>query len=269
VGNVVAYLDMPQVGDMLLKILLLDREPHNQPSVDVSWKFTSFIVLTDPFIQWFCEHDLMRRLAEALSPQTDVKFHQPALELIKNIILMSSFTPTPGRKEASVLSSNRLSRDLVSPSNSMLLAANLFGNQVAFSPHPSVSPSNLKIDSTTPSESIQANSLSSFMSTASTIMELIRKNNSDYFEQYLFLRAREHLMAVQESFQSQDGQNAEDEEKDSDECREALEASMEDIMAKCGLVNLATLISACCDNLHLLQERLKKPQSSVRFFLDL
>lgn len=88
-------------------------------------------------------------------------------------------------------------------------------------------------------------------------MELIRKNNSDYFEQYLFLRAREHLMAVQESIQleAKDG--------DSLDCRPALENAMEEIMSKCGLVNLGTLISAICDHLHLLQDRLRQPYSSA------
>jgi serine/threonine-protein phosphatase 6 regulatory subunit 3 len=96
------------------------------------------------------------------------------------------------------------------------------------------------------------------MNTASTVMELIRKHNSDYFEQYLFLRAREHLMAVQESTQQQNGKDDE-----CQDCRPELEAAMDEIMSKCGLVNLGTLISAICDHLHLLQERLRRPHSSV------
>jgi serine/threonine-protein phosphatase 6 regulatory subunit 3 len=190
----------------------------------------------------------MKQLVEKLSAQSDTRAHQPALELIKNVILMSSFTPTPGRREASVLSSNRLSRDLVSSPNSALLINNLF---------PPLEP--LSSEDSAFDGGNEA-SVSSFMSTAASVMELIRKNNSDYFEQYLFLRAREHLMAVQENFQREH----EGREGEPEDVKPILEAAMDEIMAKCGLVNLSTLISAICDRLHLLQERLKRPHSSVR-----
>lgn len=193
----------------------------------------------------------MKQLLQKISPESDIGAHQSVLELIKNIILMSSFTPTPGRKEASVLSSNRLSRDLVSLSNSSQLITHLF---------PSKTPKISQVDTTPgpPTDNLPNDaSISSFMNTASTVMELIRKNNSDYFEQYLFLRAREHLMEVQEKMQ----QEAKD--GDSLDCRPALESAMEEIMAKCGLVNLGTLISAICDHLHVLQDRLRQPHSSV------
>jgi serine/threonine-protein phosphatase 6 regulatory subunit 3 len=193
----------------------------------------------------------MKQLVEKLSAQSDTRAHQPALELLKNVILMSSFTPTPGRREASVLSSNRLSRDLVSSANSALLITNIFPPSESFS-------SSSSEDSAFGGDNEA--SVSSFMSTAASVMELIRKNNSDYFEQYLFLRAREHLMAVQENFQKEH-EGAEGEPED---VKPVLEAAMDEIMTKCGLVNLSTLISAICDRLHLLQERLKKPYSSVR-----
>jgi serine/threonine-protein phosphatase 6 regulatory subunit 3 len=245
---------MPQVADLLLKVLLLDREPTNEPVVDVrefQGPFTNYVLT---LIQWLCDQHLMKQLLEKISPQSDVGAHQSTLELIKNIILMSSFTPTPGRKEASVLSSNRLSRDLVSSSNSTHLITHLFP------PQPSeVLPATTALVSEPPTDvSANGSNISSFMSTSSTVMELIRKNNSDYFEQYLFLRAREHLMAVQESIQQQNGKDEE-----APDCRPELEAAMEEIMSKCGLVNLGTLISAICDHLHLLQERLRRPHSSV------
>ncbi|CCA74558.1 hypothetical protein PIIN_08510 [Serendipita indica DSM 11827] len=236
--DILRHLELPQVADMLLKILLLDRESTNEPVVD-----------------WLCEQSLMEQLIRKMSPNNDAVVQQAALESIKNIILMSSFTPTPGRKEASVLSSNRLSRNLVSTSNSGILIGQLFPSKQAQkiadpnTPH-SASSSGLNLDGDVDAE------VSSFMNAASTVMELIRKNNSDYFEQYLFLRAREHLMAVQEAMMQE-----EHPEGESTDCRPALEAAMEEIMAKCGLVNLGTLISAICDNLHVLQARLKEPRS--------
>jgi serine/threonine-protein phosphatase 6 regulatory subunit 3 len=202
----------------------------------------------------------MKQLVQRLSPQNSIKTHQAVLELIKNIILMSSFTPTPGRKEASVLSSNRLSRDLVSPSNAILLISNLFQDKSSLSPITSpTSTSTRVVDSNSTVES----SVSSFLTTASTIMELIRKNNSDYFEQYLFLRAREHLIAVQENLQQQEREVSSEPE----DFRPALEAAMDEIMSKCGLVNLSFLIATICDRLQVLQYRLQTPKSNVRFLL--
>ncbi|KAG8844295.1 hypothetical protein FRB91_002716 [Serendipita sp. 411] len=233
--DMLRHIEMPQVGDVLLKILLLDREPTKAPVVE-----------------WFCEQQLMKLLVQNLSAEHGAAVHQSTLELIKNIILMSSFTPTPGRKEASVLSSNKLSRNLVSPSNSELVISQLFPN---INPHSSSSdqtPSSRLSNSQTDIE----NQVSSIMSTASIIMELIRKNNSDYFEQYLFLRAREHLMSVQEGMLAQRSAD-----EPVDDFKPVLEAAMEDIMAKCGLVNLGALISAICDHLHVFQERLRKPLS--------
>ncbi|KAG8833712.1 hypothetical protein FRC17_010175 [Serendipita sp. 399] len=236
--DMLQHIEMPQVADVLLKILLLDREPTRASVVD-----------------WLCEQQLMKLLVQNVSAERDAAVHQSTLELVKNIILMSSFTPTPGRKEASVLSSNKLSRDLVSSSNSALLISHLF-------PHLNASNSSLtRIPSSSqPSSSPHdiENQVSSIMSTASIIMELIRKNNSDYFEQYLFLRAREHLMSVQENLLSQRSADS-----PVDDCKPALEAAMEDIMTKCGLVNLGSLISAICDHLHIFQERLKKPLSLI------
>lgn len=163
---------------------------------------------------------------------------------------MSSFTPTPGRKEASVLSSNRLSRDLVSPFNAVLLISNLFQDDPSAS---LASPSSLAV-----MDRVER-SVSSFLTTASTIMELIRKNNSDYFEQYLFLRAREHLITVQEGLQQQERESS----SEAEDFRPALEAAMDEIMSKCGLVNLSILIAAICDRLQVLQDRLQTPKSNV------
>lgn len=191
-----------------------------------------------------------------LSPTHDSRTHQAALDLIKTLIRLSAFSPTPGRKEIMVLSSNRLSREMVSPHNSGIMAENLFRGATP-SPHhihnhyPLESPSSSSIDDLTfETESI----VSSFLTTAAIVMELIRLNNSDYFEQYLFHTAREQLIQVQQEATKTGNTN----------CRAALEKAMEDVMSKVGLVNLTSLLDGICDRLHLFQTLLKKPRSSVR-----
>ena len=191
-----------------------------------------------------------------LSPTHDSRIHQAALDLIKTLIRLSAFSPTPGRKEIMVLSSNRLSREIVSPHSSGIMAENLFRGATLPPRHihnhhligslsaPSVD------DLAFETESI----VSSFLTTAATVMELIRLNNSDYFEQYLFHTAREQLIQVQQEAAKTGNTH----------CREALEKAMEDVMSKVGLVNLTSLLDGICDRLHLFQALLKKPRSSVR-----
>ena len=190
-----------------------------------------------------------------LSPTHDSRTHQAALDLIKTLIRLSAFSPTPGRKEIMVLSSNRLSREIVSPHNSGIMAENLFRGAAPSSHHlhnhyPIESRSSSIDDLTFETESI----VSSFLTTAATVMELIRLNNSDYFEQYLFHTAREQLIQVQQEANKTGNTN----------CRAALEKAMEDVMSKVGLVNLTSLLDGICDRLHLFQVLLKKPRSSVR-----
>jgi serine/threonine-protein phosphatase 6 regulatory subunit 3 len=191
-----------------------------------------------------------------LSPTHDSRTHQAALDLIKTLIRLSAFSPAPGRKEIMVLSSNRLSREIVSPHNSGIMAENLFRGAAPPSTHvhnhyPIESLSSPSIDDLAfETESI----VSSFLTTAATVMELIRLNNSDYFEQYLFHTAREQLIQVQHEATKTGNIN----------CRAALEKAMEDVMSKVGLVNLTSLLDGICDRLHLFQALLKKPRSSVR-----
>ena len=135
------------------------------------------------------------------------------------------------------------------------MAENLFRGAAPSSPHihnhyPIESRSSSIDDLTFETESI----VSSFLTTAATVMELIRLNNSDYFEQYLFHTAREQLIQVQQEANKTGNTN----------CRAALEKAMEDVMSKVGLVNLTSLLDGICDRLHLFQALLKKPRSSVR-----
>ena len=87
----------------------------------------------------------------------------------------------------------------------------------------------------------------------SIIIELIRKNNSDYFEPYLFHTLRNRLIQVQQHLHVQ-----------SDEGREALEKTFNELVDRMGVVHLGPLLEIMCDRLERFQQLLHKPRSSVR-----
>lgn len=92
----------------------------------------------------------------------------------------------------------------------------------------------------------------------SIIIELIRKNNSDYFEPYLFHTIRNRLIQVQQHLHVQ-----------SDEGRETLETAFNELVDRMGVVHLGPLLEIMCDRLERFQQLLHKPRSSVNIFYTL
>jgi serine/threonine-protein phosphatase 6 regulatory subunit 3 len=92
-------------------------------------------------------------------------------------------------------------------------------------------------------------STSSVVHSVSVIVELIRKNNSDYFEPYLFHTLRNRLIQVQQL----PGSN-----------REALEQAMKEMVDRMGVVHLGPLLEIMCSHLETLQLFLNNPRSMVR-----
>ena len=89
----------------------------------------------------------------------------------------------------------------------------------------------------------------------SIIIELIRKNNSDYFEPYLFHTIRNRLIHIQQHMHMQ-----------SDEGRESLEQAFNEMVHRMGVVHFGPLLEIMCDRLERFQQLLHKPRSTVRFF---
>lgn len=92
---------------------------------------------------------------------------------------------------------------------------------------------------------------SSVIHSISVIIELIRKNNSDYFEPYLFHTLRNRLIQVQQQLQG------------ADNARETLEAAMKEMVDRMGVVNLGPLLDAMCERLSDFQRFLLQPRSLV------
>lgn len=98
-------------------------------------------------------------------------------------------------------------------------------------------------------------SISSVVNSVSVIVELIRKNNSDFFEPYLFHTLRTRLIQVQQQLDMQ-----------SEDCREALEQAMSEMVDRMGLVYLGPVLEIFSARLDDLQRLLIKPRSLVRSY---
>jgi serine/threonine-protein phosphatase 6 regulatory subunit 3 len=213
-------------------------------------------------IQWLSSENLMGRLIELLSPAHSSEIHTVVADLIKGIISMA--TPSPGAGLTEGLqngpASNRFARELAHPNSISKLAdyiLNDFGGKhdgVTASPralrHEAGNSAELYPDelADTALPNIQS-STSSVVQSISIIIELIRKNNSDYFEPYLFHTLRNRLIQVQQQLHSDD--------------RETLERAMKEMVDRMGVVHLGSVLEIMCGRLDKLQQYLREPRSLV------
>jgi len=182
-------------------------------------------------------------------------------ELIKGIISMA--TPSPGAGLTEGLqngpASNRFARELAHPNSVSKLTdymLNDFGGDQGtvtsrIIPDDAENISG-RLDSNESANSILPNiqsATSSVIHSISIIIELIRKNNSDYFEPYLFHTLRNRLIQVQQQLNSDD--------------RETLERAMKEMVDRMGVVHLGPVLEIICDRLDTLQRYLREPRSLV------
>lgn len=231
-----------------------------------------------PFTQWLTSEKLIPRLVDLLSPTQPPEIHLVAADVIKGIVAMSA--PSPGASALNdgvqhVPASNCFARELASRENisnllrfmldevplggDLLPKVNGFTNftpeNSALSRARSSSPKHLEDDSdhfeTTDLPNAES-ATSSVVNSISIIIELIRKNNSDYFEPYLFHNLRNRLIQVQQQLhmQSEDG-------------REVLERAMKELVDRMGVVHLGAMLEVMCERLHGFQGLLKRPRSLV------
>lgn len=228
--------------------------------------------------QWLTSERLVPRLIDLLSPTQPPEIHLVAADVIKGIITMSA--PSPGASALNdglqhVPASNCFARELASRENvSKLLRFMLDDVPPGEDSLPKLNgfkaftPEKIPLPKTRPgspgdledySEQIETIDLpnaesatSSLVNSISVVIELIRKNNSDYFEPYLFHNLRNRLIQVQQQLhmQSEDG-------------REVLERAMKELVDRMGVVHLGSMLEVMCSRLHSFQELLKRPRSLV------
>lgn len=178
--------------------------------------------------------------------------HTVVSELIKGIISMASPSPGAGLTEnlANGPASNRFARELAHRDSVSKLVDYILAD-------PAAEPPNAARDSTSASSVATLPSPESFSSSVvhsiSIIIELIRKNNSDYFEPYLFHTLRNRLIQVQQHLQSQP-----------EDGRETLELAMKEMVDRMGVVHLGSVLEIIGERLETFQKYLRNPRSMVR-----
>lgn len=198
----------------------------------------------------------MPRLIERLSPNYPADMHAVVSEVIKNIITMAAPSPGSGLSEGlnNGPASNRFARELAQKQSLTRLTDFIL---LKFSPD-SVSTTTLDFDSV-PEFSLlpdHESSSSAVVHSIGIIIELIRQNNSDYFEPYLFHTLRTRLIQFQQQLHNY-----------ADDGREVLEQAMQEMVNRMGVVHLGPLLELMIERLPEFQQYLKEPRSLVCIFL--
>lgn len=190
-----------------------------------------------------------------LSPSHSSDMQSVVSELIKGIISMAS--PSPGAGLTDNLqngpASNRFARELARHDNVSKLVDYILAD---YGPEPDEDLNDAMEEPRTPKIQTlptSASSASSVVLSISIIVELIRKNNSDYFEPYLFHTLRNRLIQIQQHLQTR-----------SDDGRETLEQAMKEMVDRMGVVHLGAVLQIISERLDVFQQYLRKPRSTVR-----
>lgn len=234
----------------------------------------------------------MSKLIDLLAPSQTPNMHTVVADLIKGIISMAAPSPAAGLGDgmSNGPASNRFARELAHR-NSVTKLTSYILSEYPVPPPPSppvLSDSQLaaklslkiKADSKgkthekqpqpaapqppppPPIEELDEygnptlpnaeSTTSSVVQSICIIIELIRQNNSDYFEPYLFHTLRNRLIHVQQQLHmhTQDG-------------RAALEQAMKDMVNRMGVVHLGPVLDIMIDKLEDLQKYLRQPRSLV------
>lgn len=112
-------------------------------------------------------------------------------------------------------------------------------------------------------------STSSLIHVASVIIELMRKNNSDFFEPYLFHTIRQRLIHIQQQYLPQLERPGMDAERRAEDDRLIFERAMADMTDQMGIVNFGPLLSTLTARLPQFQALLQNPRSLVRWYATL
>lgn len=202
----------------------------------------------------------MGRLLDLLSPNYTPSVHTVVTDLVKNIISMA--TPSPGAGLTEGLqngpASNRFARELATKQNVTKLTNYMLTDFSADSCNtPTEDTVSEEEDGRLSSPTFES-STSSVVQSIAIIIELIRKNNSDYFEPYLFHTLRNRLIQVQQQSHLA-----------GEDIRAALEQVMQEMVHRMGVVHLGAVLEVMSERLEDFQKYLKAPRSSVCSVFDM
>jgi len=197
----------------------------------------------------------MGRLIGLLSPLHSSDVHAVVSELIKGIISMAAPSPGAGLTDGlqNLPASNRFARELARRDSISTLVGYILQEFKEDTSTERPDDKHHSDQSTTPGYEFPDRhfATSSVVHSISIIIELIRKNNSDYFEPYLFHTLRNRLIQVQQQLQG------------TDNARETLENAMREMVDRMGVVHLAPLLDIMSERFPDFQRCLRQPRCSV------
>jgi len=165
------YVETPSIVDLLVRIIQLDEHPGGAG-----------------VLEWLSSEHLMARLIGLLSPSHSSDMHTVVSELIKGIISMAAPSPGAGLTEGlqNGPASNRFARELAH-GDSITTLDTFFMTLTLTNPLSTRREAKTLIILLPPPRNFPMDTAtSSVIHSISVIVELIRKNNSGYFEPYLF-----------------------------------------------------------------------------------
>ncbi|KAF8197611.1 SIT4 phosphatase-associated protein-domain-containing protein [Pholiota molesta] len=235
VERLLRHIETPSFVDLFSRIIQLDE-----------------VIPNCNVLEWLSSENLMGRLLDLLSPNYTPSVHTVVTDLVKNIISMA--TPSPGAGLTEGLqngpASNRFARELATKQNVTKLANYMLTDFSADSCNtPTEDTVSEEEDGRLSSPTFES-STSSVVQSIAVIIELIRKNNSDYFEPYLFHTLRNRLIQVQQQSHLA-----------GEDIRAALEQVMQEMVHRMGVVHLGAVLEVMSARLQDFQKYLKAPRS--------
>lgn len=252
IDRIMAHITSPAVQDMLIRIV--SAEEAGVKGV----------------IAWLAEEGLIPRLLELLSPEHSTSTHSVASELLKSVITLCAPTPfnpnggnaagQPGQAQPSGTRDNRMIRELVSESSINTMISYMLDPidvtdadwQGINGPDGLPHPADPFVVHPLPSIASASSSLSHI---CNILVEIIRRNNSDFSEPHLFHTLRNRLMIIQ----GQEGPQPTDVDLD-ERVRKEMEEALADLSGKMGIVHLGHLIATLSDRFAELHNLLIKPK---------
>ncbi|KIY46945.1 SAPS-domain-containing protein [Fistulina hepatica ATCC 64428] len=225
IERLLTHIETPPFVDVLVRIVQLDEQPSCAGVID-----------------WLSSQSLIPRLIDLLAPTQSLDIHAVVCDLIKAIISMANPGPGAGRVDGPhfLPASNLFVRELARPDSMTKLM-----DYITRDFRKELPPEDE--EDTLPS---LASSTSSVIHAILVIIELIRKNNSDYLEQYLFHTLRNRLMQVQQQWTT-----------DPEKVRPEMERALKEIVDRLGMVHMGPLLDISCERLEVLQRYLREPRS--------
>ncbi|KAJ7772937.1 SIT4 phosphatase-associated protein-domain-containing protein [Mycena maculata] len=233
VARLLRHIETASFVDLIVRIIQLDEQPGGAG-----------------VLEWLSSENLMPRLLALLAPTNTPDVHTVVAELIKGIISMA--TPAPGAGLAELHTgpaSNRFARELARADSVATLASYILNDFSFLQPDTDAGGDSDVLPS-------RGSCTSSVVHAIAILIELIRKNNSDYFEPYLFHTLRNRLIQVQQQLQLQHAGGGDD-----DGAREALEAALREMVERMGVVHLGAVLEILCAQLDVFQRYLRTPRS--------